>query len=189
MHWAESTIYFSSALLISPIVPLWVFRLLSLGLLVSFAVAKLFGINIAFEDCCFKESLIFIEGFTAKLISIMVQCFWTWGFVNLQQLKEVIQNPDSNVGFPIGGPLGIRQVGEWGGGINVFMSGWMGQWMDGWMGEWMNTWNLSMIYEWCLQGSVNHYIHHAKFNWNYGSRSVMKTKHLKSFRNEKLIYS
>ena len=35
MHWAESTIYFSSALLISPIVPLWVFRLLSLGLLVS----------------------------------------------------------------------------------------------------------------------------------------------------------
>ena len=77
MHWAESTIYFSSALLISPIVPLWVFRLLSLGLLVSFAVAKLFGINIAFEDCCFKESLIFIEGFTAKLISIMVQCFWT----------------------------------------------------------------------------------------------------------------
>ena len=138
MHWAESTIYFSSALLISPIVPLWVFRLLSLGLLVSFAVAKLFGINIAFEDCCFKESLIFIEGFIAKLISIMVQSFWTWGFVNLQQLKEVIQNPDSNVGFPIGGPLGIRQVGEWGGGINVFMSGWMGHWMDGWMDGWMD---------------------------------------------------
>ena len=35
MHWAESTIYFSSAILISPLVPLWVFRLLSLGLLVS----------------------------------------------------------------------------------------------------------------------------------------------------------
>ena len=61
MHWAESTIYFSSALLISPIVPLWVFRLLSLGLLVSFAVAKLFGINIAFEDCCFNESLILMR--------------------------------------------------------------------------------------------------------------------------------
>merc|ERR1712192_22417 len=34
MHWAESTIYFSSAITISPIVPLWVFRLLSLGLLI-----------------------------------------------------------------------------------------------------------------------------------------------------------
>ena len=78
MHWAESTIYFSSALLISPIVPLWVFRLFSLGLLVSFAVAKLFGINIAFEDCCFNESLILMRaGFTAKLIPIIVQCFWT----------------------------------------------------------------------------------------------------------------
>ena len=140
MHWAESTIYFSSALLISPIVPLWVFRLLSLGLLVSFAVADLFGSDIAFGDCCFQESLIFLVGFTAKLISIMVQCFWTWGFVNLQQLKEVIQNPDRNLGFPIGGPLGIRQVGEWGGGINVFMSGWMGQWMDGWMDGWVNGW-------------------------------------------------
>ena len=39
MHWAESTIYFSSAILISPIVPLWVFRLLSLGLLVSVLVS------------------------------------------------------------------------------------------------------------------------------------------------------
>ena len=35
MHWAESFIYFSASILISPIVPLWVFRLLSLGQLVS----------------------------------------------------------------------------------------------------------------------------------------------------------
>ena len=68
----------------------------------------------------------------------MVQCFWTWGFVNLQQLEEVIQKSDRNLGFPIGGPLGIRQVGEWGGGINVFMSGWMGQWVDGWMDGWID---------------------------------------------------
>jgi len=67
MHWAESTIYFSSAILISPIVPLWVFRLLSLGLLI----------------------------------------------------------------FPL--------EGHWGYG------------------------------NWKSEGSVNHYLHHAKFNWNYGS--------------------
>merc|ERR1712037_857807 len=35
MHWAESFIYFSASILISPIVPLWVFRLLSLGQLGS----------------------------------------------------------------------------------------------------------------------------------------------------------
>ena len=25
-------------------------------------------------------------------------------------------------------------------------------------------------YDVIIQGSVNHYVHHAKFNWNYGSR-------------------
>ena len=52
MHWAESTIYFSSALLISPIVPLWVFRLLSLGLLVSVSSSThlLFSTHLPFKQ-------------------------------------------------------------------------------------------------------------------------------------------
>jgi len=67
MHWVESSIYFSSALLVAPVVPLWQFRLLSIGLLI----------------------------------------------------------------FPL--------EGHWG------------------YGDWGN------------EQSVNHYLHHAKFNWNYGS--------------------
>jgi len=35
MHWVESSIYFSSALLTAPLFPLWAFRLLSLSLLVA----------------------------------------------------------------------------------------------------------------------------------------------------------
>ena len=29
-------------------------------------------------------------------------------------------------------------------------------------------------YDVITQGSVNHYLHHAKFNWNYGSRSDLQ---------------
>ena len=69
MHWAESTIYFSSALLISPIVPLWVFRLLSLGLLVSVSSCTYlpFSTHLSFKQHQHKHLADFPSGGTLGL--------------------------------------------------------------------------------------------------------------------------